>query len=88
MTKRIYMETDEIKRWKALTFQEEKKYLERDRDIFLFKIYTGYYYKDLQIYRKDQLIGEGELGFFLLAKGIKMEMKRSFRFLNFHMQFQ
>src|SRR5665647_1414491 len=28
MTKRIYLETDEIKKWKALVFSEEKKYLE------------------------------------------------------------
>ena len=62
------METGEIKRWKALTFSEEKKYLERDRDIFLFQIYTDYYYKDLRSFRKDQLIDDEEFGFFIIGE--------------------
>jgi hypothetical protein len=37
-TKRVYLEIDEIKKWKACVFPKEKKYLERDRDIFLFQI--------------------------------------------------
>ncbi len=68
ITKRIYLETEEIKRWKALEFPEEKKFLERDRDIFLFQIYTGYYYKDLQIFKKDQLIDDEEFGFFIVGE--------------------
>ncbi len=68
ITKRIYLETEEIKRWKALIFPEEKKFLERDRDIFLFQIYTGYYYKDLQIFKKDQLIDDEEFGFFIVGE--------------------
>ncbi len=68
MTKRIYLETDEIKRWKALVFSEEKKFLERDRDIFLFQIYTGYYYKDLQILKKNQLVDDEEFGFFIIGE--------------------
>ena len=68
MTKRIYLETDEIKKWKAFIFPEEKKYLERDRDIFLFQIYTGYYYKDLQIFKKDQLVDDEEFGFFIIGE--------------------
>ena len=67
-TKRIYLETDEIKKWKALSFSEEKKFLERDRDIFLFQIYTGYYYKDLQIFKKEQLIDDEEFGFFIIGE--------------------
>ena len=66
-TKRIYLEPDEIKKWKALEFSEEKKYLERDRDIFLLQIYTGYYYKDLQIFKKDQLIDDEEFGYFIVG---------------------
>ena len=67
-TRRIYLETDEIKKWKALSFPLEKKFLERDRDIFLFQIYTGYYYKDLQIFKKEQLIDDEEFGFFIIGE--------------------
>ena len=67
-TKRVYLETDEIKKWKALIFPQEKKFLERDRDIFLFQIYTGYYYKDLQIFTKEQLIDDEEFGFFIIGQ--------------------
>ena len=67
-TKRVYLEIDEIKKWKACVFPKEKKYLERDRDIFLFQIYTGYYYKDLQIFTKDQLVNDEEFGFFILGE--------------------
>lgn len=68
MTKRIYLEPGEIKRWKDLVFSEDRKYLERDRDIFLFQIYTGYYYKGLQIFKKDQLIDDEEYGFFIVGQ--------------------
>jgi len=67
-TKRVYLETDEIKKWRTLSFPEEKKYLERDRDMFLFQIYTGYYYKDLQIFKKEQLINDEEFGFFIIGQ--------------------
>ncbi len=66
-TKRVYLEIDEIKRLKALKFPEEKKYLERDRDIFMLQIYTGYYYKDLQIFSKEQLIKDEEFGYFIIG---------------------
>ncbi|MDQ2718142.1 MAG: site-specific integrase [Bacteroidota bacterium] len=67
ITKRVYLEIDEIKKLKALKFPEEKKYLERDRDIFLLQIYTGYYYKDLQIFSKEQLIKDEEFGYFIIG---------------------
>ncbi len=64
MTKRIYLEIDEIKKLKALRFSEDQKYLERDRDIFLLQIYTGYHYKDLQIFSKEHLIKDEEFWLF------------------------
>jgi Site-specific recombinase XerD len=67
-TKRIYLEPDEIKKWKAVSFSKEKKYLERDRDLFLFQIYTGYYYKDLQIFKKEQLVDDKEYGYFIIGE--------------------
>ncbi|MBP6025460.1 site-specific integrase [Ferruginibacter sp.] len=63
--KRTYLEVQEIKQLRSAIFPKEKKYLERDRDIFLFQIYTGYYYKDLSIFTKDQLVEDEEFGFFI-----------------------
>lgn len=68
ITKRIYLETDEIKKWKGLSFSKEDKHLERDRDIFLFQIYTGYYYKDLRIFKKEQLVNDEEFGLFIIGE--------------------
>lgn len=65
--KRTYLEVQEIKQLRAATFPKEKKYLERDRDVFLFQIYTGYYYKDLSIFTKDQLIVDEEFGYFIVG---------------------
>ena len=59
---RIFLDLHEIKKIKALEFSADKKYLERDRDLFLFQIYTGYYYKDLLIFSKDQLQMDEEYG--------------------------
>lgn len=65
-SKRTFMEIDEIKKWKDAKFEEHKKYLARDRDFFLFQIYTGYYYKDLEIFMKDQLVQiEGQGNFII-----------------------
>ena len=68
ITKRIYLEPDEIRKWKGLLFSKEDKNLERDRDIFLFQIYTGYYYKDLRIFKKDQLVNDEEFGLFIIGE--------------------
>lgn len=65
--KRTYLEPDEIKKWRKLKFTAEKSFLKRDRDIFLFQIYTGYYYKDLQIFSKGQLINDKEYGSFIVG---------------------
>ena len=37
-------------------------------DIFLFQIYSGYYYNDLQIFKKQQLIRDEEFGFFIVGQ--------------------
>ncbi len=65
--KRTYLEPTEIKAWKEAEIPKEKEYLERDRDLFLFQIYTGYYYKDLPIFTKEQLIEDEEHGFFIIG---------------------
>lgn len=66
--KRTFLEPAEIKAWKALQFSEDRKYLERDRDLFLFQIYTGYYYKDLQIFQKNQLMMDEQYGFIIVGQ--------------------
>jgi site-specific recombinase XerD len=66
--KRTFLEPAEIKAWKALQFSEEKKFLERDRDLFLFQIYTGYYYKDLLIFEKSQLLVDEQYGFIIVGE--------------------
>jgi len=58
--KRLFLEPQEIKALKHLKFPETKKYLARDRDLFLFQIYTGYYYKDFLIFTKNQLLHDEE----------------------------
>lgn len=65
--KRVFLDVQEVKRWKALKFTSEDKYLERDRDLFLFQIYTGYYYKDLIQFTKDQLQQDEEYGQIILG---------------------
>ncbi len=66
--RRVFLEPDEIRKWKALEIHKNKVYLQRDRDMFLFQIYTGYYYKDLRILRKDQLMNDEEHGTFILGE--------------------
>lgn len=65
--KRTFLEIQEIKQWKAAVFPKGKEYLERDRDLFLFQIYTGYYYKDLPIFTKNQLFEDEEFGYFIIG---------------------
>ncbi|RZK02639.1 MAG: hypothetical protein EOO46_18395 [Flavobacterium sp.] len=65
--KRTFLEPDEIKRWKALQFMESEKHLERDRDLFLFQIYTGYYYKDLLIFKNEQLTIDEQHGLIIIG---------------------
>ena len=63
--KRTFLEPKEIVALKNLKFPDDQKYLERDRDLFLFQIYTGYYYKDLFIFTKEQLLDDEEHGFII-----------------------
>lgn len=67
-TRRVFLELEEIRKWKAVEIPRSKAFLERDRDMFLFQIYTGYYYKDLRIMRKDQLMKDEEYGYFILGE--------------------
>lgn len=66
--KRTFLDIQEVKKWKAVKFSAEKEYLTRDRDMFLFQIYTGYYFKDLFIFTKDQLQEDEEYGYIILGE--------------------
>ena len=66
--KRTFLEISDIKKWKSLVIPQNKSYLQRDRDLFLFQIYTGYYYKDLHVFTKDQLLVDEELGLIILGE--------------------
>jgi len=66
--KRTFLDIQEVKKWKAVKFSTEKEYLSRDRDMFLFQIYTGYYFKDLFIFTKDQLQKDEEYGYIILGE--------------------
>lgn len=66
-SKRTFLEPAEIKAWKNAAIPPRSPSLERDRDLFLFLIYTGYYYKDLPIFTKDQLIEDDTHGSIILG---------------------
>lgn len=66
--KRLFLEPGEIKRWRLLQFSESEYNLERDRDLFLFQVYTGYYYNDLVNFKKDQLLCDIEYGYLILGE--------------------
>lgn len=66
--KRVFLEIEEIKSLKGLSFQDSEKNLQRDRDLFLFQVYTGYYYNDLKILKKDHLIKDSEYGYFIIGE--------------------
>lgn len=66
-SKRTFLEPKEIKVWKDVTFRKGQEHLERDRDMFLFQVYTGYYYKDLFIFTKDQLVEDEQYGYMVVG---------------------
>lgn len=66
--KRIYLEVEEIKRLAALKFSKEEDHLKRTRDFFLFQVYTGFYYKDLKILKKENVKLQKGVGKYIIGK--------------------
>ncbi len=66
--KRTFLEVQEIKALRNLQFPAHHQFLERDRDMFLLQVYTGYYYKDLQIFTWNQLVKDEEYGYFIIGE--------------------
>jgi integrase len=65
---RTFFEIDELIKWNELKFPPKEKYLEKNRDIFTFQIYTGFYYNDLKILKKSDIRIDKEVGIFVVGK--------------------
>lgn len=65
--KRVFLEPAEIKAWKNAPIPFSKPWLTRDRDLFLFQIYTGFYYKDFLGFTKDQLLEDEQYGYIIVG---------------------
>jgi len=63
-----HLEIEEIQRLRKLKFAKSEHNLERDRDLFLFQVYTGFYYNDLQVFRKDELFRDIEYGYYIIGE--------------------
>lgn len=63
-----HWEIEEILALKNLKFEKNEYSLERDRDLFLFQVYTGFYYNDLQILKKPQLFRDIEYGYYIIGE--------------------
>lgn len=71
--KRTFLTIEEIKAWKNIKFSSDEDHLKRNRDLFLFQIYTGFYYKDLMGLKKEFLVKDHEVGYMILGERNKNE---------------
>lgn len=64
----LHLEIEEIQALRQLTFKPTEHGLKRDRDLFLFEVYSGLYYNDLQILKKTQLFKDIEYGYYIIGE--------------------
>jgi len=70
-SKKEHLEIEEIQQWKNFRFPEKYRTLERDRDVFLFQVYTGFYYSDVKELLKSDLKKDPEYGYYINASRYK-----------------
>jgi site-specific recombinase XerD len=63
--KKDRLELDEITAWKNHDFKGKHPTQERDRNLFLIQIYTGFYYNDLRELLKTELKKDPEYGHYI-----------------------
>ncbi|MEO7044202.1 MAG: site-specific integrase [Ferruginibacter sp.] len=63
----LHLEIEDIQKLRKLQFDKKDFSLERDRDFFLFQIYTGFYYNDVQVLKKNQLYKDVEHGYYIIG---------------------
>jgi integrase len=63
--KKDRLEIEEISQWKNHDFKGKNPTQERDRDIFLFQIYTGFYYNDVRELQKSEFRKDPEYGYYI-----------------------
>lgn len=71
--KRTYLEIEEVIRLANISFSEAESFLQRTRDLFLFQIYTGFYYNDLKILKKENIKEQKGLGKYIVGERDKNE---------------
>jgi site-specific recombinase XerD len=65
---RIFLELNEIQNLIKLEFLKTEFEMERDRDMFLLQVYTGYYYNDLQIFKKNHIVNHPDFGSIIIGE--------------------
>jgi len=69
--KKDSLQLEEVSAWKNHSFDPKYYALERDRDLFLIQIYTGYYYNDLKELLKTELKKDHEHGHYFQSARYK-----------------
>jgi integrase len=63
-----HIDIEDLQALRRQEFTVNEFNLRRDRDLFLFQVYTGFYYNDLQKLRKDQLFNDVEHGYYIISE--------------------
>lgn len=64
----LHLEINEVRAIRQLHFDKRYPSHERDRDLFLFQVYTGYYYNDLKIFERKHLRKDHEYGYYMIGE--------------------
>lgn len=64
----LHLEIVEIQKIRNVELDDRYPSEERDRDLFLFQIYTGYYYNDLKILQRKNIRKDFEHGYYIISE--------------------